>query len=543
MKKIFTLLVAFMVTVGSAQTIQSFKTIKLTGTTAGGTNDSVLTIGTDNIIKKVAKSSIQTDISGKENTIAPGTTSQYWRGDKTWQTLPTYTLSGLGGEPSITAGTTSQYWRGDKTWQTLPTYTLSGLGGQPLDADLTAIGGLTGTSGFLKKTAADTWALDTNSYLTGITSGNVTTALGYTPYNSSNPAGYITGITFAGVTAKPTTLSGYGITDAQPLITAGTTSQYWRGDKTWQTLPTYTLSGLGGVPTARIITINGTSYDLSADRSWSISAGAGTVTSVSGTGSVSGLTLSGLVTSSGSLTLGGALSLTSANVTGALGYTPYNSTNPNGYITASGRAFPKRADGANVNFNLSGTISTSATGTTTILGTENGIDVSNYSPSSLSVGYAVNAGNLSNMNISQFTNNSGYITGISSGNVTSALGYTPYNSSNPSGYITSSALNNYLPLSGGTVSGSITATAFYASSDKRLKNIIARDGDMIQYTWKDKRDTKVHYGYVAQEVKKEMPNQVNKDDNGYLSVNYIEVLVAKVNALEKEVKRLNAKLK
>lgn len=37
---------------------------------------------------------------------------------------------------------------------------------QPLDADLTAIAGLTGTSGFLKKIAADTWALDTNTYLT-----------------------------------------------------------------------------------------------------------------------------------------------------------------------------------------------------------------------------------------------------------------------------------------------------------------------------------------------------------------------------------------
>jgi hypothetical protein len=37
---------------------------------------------------------------------------------------------------------------------------------QPLDADLTAIAGLTGTSGFLKKTAADTWTLDTSTYLT-----------------------------------------------------------------------------------------------------------------------------------------------------------------------------------------------------------------------------------------------------------------------------------------------------------------------------------------------------------------------------------------
>ena len=37
----------------------------------------------------------------------------------------------------------------------------------------------------------------------------------------------------------------------------------------------------------------------------------------------------------------------------------------------------------------------------------------------------------------------GYLTGITSGQVTTALGYTPYNSSNPSGYITSSALSGY----------------------------------------------------------------------------------------------------
>jgi hypothetical protein len=63
--------------------------------------------------------------------------------------------------------------------------TLSGYGitdGQPLDGDLTSIAGLAGTSGLLKKTAANTWALDTNTYLTsstGVTSvagtaGNIT---------------------------------------------------------------------------------------------------------------------------------------------------------------------------------------------------------------------------------------------------------------------------------------------------------------------------------------------------------------------------------
>ena len=62
----------------------------------------------------------------------------------------------------------------------------------------------------------------------------------------------------------------------------------------------------------------------------------GTVTSVGGTGTVSGLTLTGTVTTSGNLTLGGTLSLTSTNVTDGLGYTPYNNTNPSGFTNNTG---------------------------------------------------------------------------------------------------------------------------------------------------------------------------------------------------------------
>jgi len=75
-----------------------------------------------------------------------------------------------------------------------------------------------------------------SNFLTGITSSNVTTALGYTPYNSTNPSGYttqsnndarypqlsgsytnpswITTFSWSKITGTPTTLSGYGITDA-----------------------------------------------------------------------------------------------------------------------------------------------------------------------------------------------------------------------------------------------------------------------------------------------------------------------------------------
>lgn len=54
-------------------------------------------------------------------------------------------------------------------------------------------------------------------------------------------------------------------------------------------VPNYTISGLGGVPSSRQLTINGTSYDLSSDRSWAV----GTVTSISTSGPITGGTITG----------------------------------------------------------------------------------------------------------------------------------------------------------------------------------------------------------------------------------------------------------
>jgi len=62
---------------------------------------------------------------------------------------------------------------------------------------------------------------------------------------------------------------------------------------------------------------NGTSFEWTAT-----GTGQGTVTQVTGTGSVNGITLTGDVTSSGALTLGGTLTLTSGQVTSAIGYVP-----------------------------------------------------------------------------------------------------------------------------------------------------------------------------------------------------------------------------
>jgi hypothetical protein len=55
-------------------------------------------------------------------------------------------------------------------------------------------------------------------------------------------------------------------------------------------VPNYTLAGLNGVPQTRTLTINGETYNLSADRSWTISAGVSSVTATSPLFSTGGAT-------------------------------------------------------------------------------------------------------------------------------------------------------------------------------------------------------------------------------------------------------------
>jgi len=92
-----------------------------------------------------------------------------------------------------------------------------------------------------------------------------------------------------------------------------------------------------------------------------------------------------------------------------------------------------------------------------------------------------------------------------------------------------------------TFAGTATATAFYESSDRRLKNILRRDGDVAYYTLKADPIKTKHIGYIAQEVQATNPDQVKADEKGMLSVNYIEILVQKVRDLEKRIAELENK--
>ncbi|MED5607789.1 pyocin knob domain-containing S74 family peptidase [Pseudomonas sp. JH-2] len=208
-------------------------------------------------------------IAGAEPPLTAGTTSQFYRGDKTWQDLAAAVraavltglstatnaavvatdtlLVGLGKlqaqinarEPTITAGTTSQFWRGDKTWQDLGAAVRSTV--------------LTGLS-----TATATAVTATDSVLVGLgkLQAQVNNKLDATATavaaQKLAPGANINGVLFDGtgdITVADST--------KEPAITGGTTSQFWRGDKSWvdfaTTVRTVVLTGLSTATSAAVV--------------------------------------------------------------------------------------------------------------------------------------------------------------------------------------------------------------------------------------------------------------------------------------------------
>jgi hypothetical protein len=192
-----------------------------------------------------------------------------------------------------------------------------------------------------------------------LTSGDVTTALTFTPYNATNPNNYIaltalsagTGISYNNTTGVITnTITQY--TDALARLAITLTTTGTSGAATYNSttgvlnIPAYQ----GGVTSfnTRTGAITLTSTDVTdaltftpynATNPAGYTTNVGTVTSVGGTGTVSGLTLTGSVSVSGNLTLGGTLSLSSGNVTSGLGFTPENAANKGiagGYASLDG---------------------------------------------------------------------------------------------------------------------------------------------------------------------------------------------------------------
>jgi hypothetical protein len=187
-------------------------------------------------------------------------------------------------------------------------------------------------------------------------------------------------------------------------------------------------------------------------------------------------------------------SLANSDITTALGYTPYNSTNPSGYITSSasitGNAATATALQTGRTISLTGDVT----------GTSGAFDGSaNLSFSATLANSGVSAGTYTKVTVDakgRVTSGASLASGdlptytgtLTSSQITTGLGYTPYNATNPSGYITSSALSSYLPLSGGTMTGIITTVSsgtainFSGQSDSFGYNATTNLGTYIKGT-------------------------------------------------------------
>jgi len=139
---------------------------------------------------------------------------------------------------------------------------------QPLDGDLTAIAGLAGTSGFLKKTAADTYTLDTNTYLTSQSQDFATVTVTDTDSGHTYAS---TGSAVADATADTLTLvDGDGIdidvsTTTDAIRIQHTDTSTLTGAQGSAGIASITVDGYGHVTAVTTATYNNYSLPLAAD--------------------------------------------------------------------------------------------------------------------------------------------------------------------------------------------------------------------------------------------------------------------------------------
>jgi hypothetical protein len=101
---------------------------------------------------------------------------------------------------------------------------------------------------------------------------------------------------------------------------------------------------------------------------------------------------------------------------------------------------------------------------------------------------------------------------------------------------------------GATNSFTISAAGAFTSSDSRLKQNIEDISDALQkitqvegkrYSFINDKQDRIHYGVIAQEIRNIFPSLVQENDQGYLSVNYMELIPVLIEALKVQQETIN----
>ena len=428
-------------------------------------------------------------IATKEPAIAPGTTAQYWRGDKTWQTLPIYTLAGLGGVPTtrtLTINGVSFDLSANRSWTiNSMVYPGAGIAVSTGSAWGTSI---TDNSSNWNTAFSDRMKWDGGSSGLNAATGRASLGLGTAALaNSSDFAAAshthiianVTGLQTA-LDGKQPQLNGTGFVKASGTSISYDNSTYYlasnpAGYITSAALGAY-LPLAGGTMTGPITTPNGTFGIIVGDDSRLADRNIANTLFLEGvqnndrgyinfsqtTGNALG------AVNGGSLTWRGNVVLDAAN------YNSYSPTLTGGNasgtwsiaITGNAGSITNQANSATI------TASTGVNANHIVQRDGNGYIYANYinfntsesENPTISSFFTSNGDGWSRKSSiahvrNQLGNYGGWITGITSTMVTNALGYTPYNSSNPAGYITSAAISGYLPLTGGTLTGPLGGTS------------------------------------------------------------------------------------
>jgi len=179
--------------------------------------------------------SLQTAVEGKEAALTTGATTEYFRGDKTWQTLTTtavaegdslyYTQTRF--DASLTGKTTDDITEGSNNKY----FTQSGFDaalGQKQAGDLSDVTLSTPGDGQLLKYNSSTsqWENWTPEFTADAVWGGITGTLA----DQTDLQGELDGLQ-GDIDSLQTAVDG-----KEAALTAGATTEYFRGDKTWQTL-------------------------------------------------------------------------------------------------------------------------------------------------------------------------------------------------------------------------------------------------------------------------------------------------------------------